>query len=299
MQKIIPNLWSNGNAREMAEFYASSFPDSRITGGSKYPESKEEGLEDFQLAMAGKDLTIELNLSGLDFVIINADDTFKSNSSNSFMVNFDPSQDENAKENLNALWEKLIDGGTALMQLDKYPFSEWYGWVQDKYGYSWQLILTDPDGEPRPVIIPSFMFGGQAQNRASEAMDFYVSVFENSSRGAAYPYGEQTGPASPEALMFADFNLCGQWFTANDSAVEQNFNFSEAVSFQVNCRDQTEIDELWSKLSSVPENEQCGWCKDKFGVSWQIVPENMGELMQKPGAFRTLMNQHKIVISEY
>lgn len=151
-QKIIPNLWFDGNAREAAEFYVSVFPNSKITGGSKYPASAQEGLADFQLNMAGKDLTVEFNLDGSDFVAINA------------------------------------------------------------------------------------------------------------------------GP---------------------------EFKFTEAVSFQVNCRDQAEIDHFWEKLSSVPESEQCGWCKDKYGLSWQIVPENMEELMQKPGAFTTMMKQHKIVIAEY
>lgn len=151
-QTIIPNLWFNGNAREAAEFYVSVFPNSSITGGSKYPESPKEGLADFQLELAGKDLTIEFSLDGNPFVAINA------------------------------------------------------------------------------------------------------------------------GP---------------------------EFTFSEAVSFQVDCKDQAEIDYFWEKLSANPEFEQCGWCKDRFGLSWQIVPANMAELMQKPNAFKTLMNQHKIIIDEF
>ncbi len=299
MQKIIPNLWFNGNAREAAEFYTNVFPNSKITGGSTYPGSAEEGLLDFQLGMAGKDLTVEFNLNGYDFVAINADDTFRPNAAISFMVNFDPSRDPTARQSLDDLWAKLIDGGEALMPLDKYPFSEWYGWVRDKYGFTWQLILTDPEGDPRPHIIPALMFGGEAQNKASEAIDYYVSTFADSGRGESYPYGQQTGPATADALMFADFRLAGQWFAANDSGVEQDYSFTEAVSLQVNCKDQAEIDAFWSKLSAVPESEQCGWCKDKYGVSWQIVPENMAELMSKPNAYKTMMNQHKFIIAEY
>lgn len=152
MRKLTPNLWFDGNAREAAEFYVSVFPNSKITGGSKYPSSQEEGLADFQLHLAGKDLTVNFSLDGNDFVAINA------------------------------------------------------------------------------------------------------------------------GP---------------------------EFKFNEAVSFQIDCKDQAEIDYYWSKLSSVPEAEQCGWCKDKYGLSWQIVPANMEELMRKPGAFKTMMKQHKIIISEY
>jgi predicted 3-demethylubiquinone-9 3-methyltransferase (glyoxalase superfamily) len=78
------------------------------------------------------------------------------------------------------------------------------------------------------------------------------------------------------------------------------FTFNEAVSFTVTCKDQDEIDYYWDKLSKVPESEQCGWCKDQFGVSWQIVPENMSELLAKgPAAIQTLMKQKKIVVAEY
>ncbi len=152
MQKITANLWFNGNAREAVEYYTSVFPNSKITGGSTYPNSQEDGLADFQLDLAGKDLTIDFSLDGHDFVAINA------------------------------------------------------------------------------------------------------------------------GP---------------------------EFSFNESVSFAVACKDQAEIDYYWSKLSAHPENEHCGWCKDKYGLSWQIVPADISELMKKPDAFKIMMNQKKIVIAEY
>lgn len=297
-QKITPSLWFEGNADEAIQFYADAFG-GEVLSVDHYPTSAEEGLADFQLELAGKMLSAVFRLGDLKFMAINAGPEFKPTPAMSFMVNFDPSRDEQAREHLDTLWEKLIDGGTALMPLDTYEFSQHYGWVQDKYGFSWQLILTDPDGEPRPFIIPSLMFGAAVQNKASEAVDFYTSVFANSEKGMQYSYGQPTGPATAESLMFSDFTLAGQWFTANDSGAEQDFTFNEAVSLEVSCKDQAEIDELWSKLSAVPDAEQCGWCKDKYGVSWQIVPENMSELMKKPGAYKTMMNQHKIVIAEY
>ena len=152
MQKIVANLWFEGNAEEAVEYYLSVFPDGRILGRSYYPKSMDEGLADFQQGLAGKVLTVEFELFGQHFTAINA------------------------------------------------------------------------------------------------------------------------GP---------------------------EFKFTEAVSFAVNCKDQEEIDYYWEKLSATPESEQCGWCKDKFGLSWQIVPENMEELMKKSGAFTTMMEQKKIVISEY
>lgn len=298
MQKIIPNIWCNGNAKEAAEFYAATFPNSEVVATSYYPQTAEEGLADFQLDMAGKELTVDFEVAGFRFSLINADATFAPNPQLSFFVNFDPARGQ-TKEQLDELWAKLSDGGQVLMSLDKYDWSEYYGWVQDKYGVSWQLMLSDPSGDPRPFIVPSLQFSGPVQNCAAEAIEYYTAVFEGSKRASAWPYGEQTGPATAESLMYADFQLNGQWFAANDSGVEQQGTFSPGISLMVNCKDQDEIDYLWEKLSSVGEAEQCGWCQDRFGVSWQIVPENMEELMKKPGAYKTMMQQHKIVISEY
>ncbi len=298
MQKIIPNIWSNGKAKEAAEFYTTAFPNSEIVATSYYPQTAEEGLADFQQDLAGKELTVDFTIGGFRLSLINADDTFAPNPSISFFVNFDPSRGE-TREQLDELWDKLSDGGQALMPLDKYDWSEYYGWVQDKYGVSWQLMLSSPDGDPRPFIVPSLQFGGAAQNRAAEAIDYYTSVFENAEKASAWPFGQATGPATAESLMYADFQIDGQWFAANDAAVEQDFTFSPGISLMINCKDQAEIDYLWEKLSSVPEAEQCGWCQDKFGVSWQVTPENMEELMKIPGAYKTMMEQHKIVIAEY
>lgn len=299
IQKIIPNLWFNGNASEAVDFYLAAFPDSKILAKSYYPKSTVEGLADFQLDLAGDVLTIEFELGQQPFVAINAGPEFSFNPSISFMVNFDPSLEHKAADHLDELWQKLSDGGDILMPLDAYPFSPRYGWVQDRYGLTWQLILTDPSGEPRPFIIPSLLFGGDKVNRAEEAIHFYVSAFKDAKAGLLARYDEATGPANAGSLMFGEFMLVGQWFAAMDSGVEQDFAFNEAVSFQVNCKDQSEIDYFWEKLASDPIFNQCGWCKDQFGLSWQIVPENMGELMDKPGAFAKLMEMKKIVIADF
>jgi predicted 3-demethylubiquinone-9 3-methyltransferase (glyoxalase superfamily) len=298
-QKITPNLWFDGNAKEAVNFYVAAFPDSKVTSTAYYPSSAEEGLADFQQNLAGKELTIEFELGKQPFTAINAGPEFKFSQSVSFMVNFDPSRDKQAREHLDELWGKLIDGGEALMPLDKYPYSERYGWVKDRYGLTWQLILTKPEGEPRPFIIPSLMFSQENTNHAEEAINFYISVFKDAKPGTMARYPEDTGPAKAGSLMFADFMLAGQWFTAMDSGIEQDSTFNEAISFAVTCKDQAEIDYFWEKLSHVPESEQCGWCKDKYGLSWQIVPENMEELMKKPGAFAKLMQMKKLVISDF
>jgi predicted 3-demethylubiquinone-9 3-methyltransferase (glyoxalase superfamily) len=298
-QKITPNLWFEGNAKEAVDFYVAAFPGSKVLYTSYYPKSAEEGLADFQMNLAGDVLTVEFELGQQRFVAINAGPEFKFNPSVSFMVNFDPSSDAKARDHLDDLWNRLSDGGQTMMPLDAYPFSERYGWVKDRYGLSWQLILTDPLGEPRPFIIPSLMFSQQNENMAETAINFYISVFKDAKLGNLSRYQEATGPAKAGSLMFGDFMLASQWFAAMDSGVEQDFKFNEACSFAVSCQNQAEIDYYWEKLSRVREAEQCGWCKDQFGLSWQIVPENMQELMERPAAFAHLMPMKKLIIADF
>ncbi len=195
------------------------------------------------------------------------------------MLNFDPSRDPKAESNLKKLWQQLSDDGIEMMPLQEYPFSKLYGWVQDKYGVSWQLILTDPSGEPRPFIIPSLMFASDNTGKAEEAAKFYLSVFKNSKLGMVARYPDDTGPAAKGSIMFMDFMLESQWFAAMDSGEDQPHKFNEAISFLVNCDTQQEIDYYWKKLSAVPESEQCGWLKDKFGLSWQVSPDSMNKML--------------------
>jgi len=141
------------------------------------------------------------------FLEISAGPFFKFNPSVSFIVNFDPSRDKDARERLNEVWNKLAEDGTVLMPLDKYPFSERYGWIQDKYGLSWQLILTNPEGEERPTIVPVLLFVGDKCGKAEEAGNFYLSLFKNTKQGviARYPNGME--PDKEGTIMFSDFML--------------------------------------------------------------------------------------------
>ncbi|RNE66835.1 VOC family protein [Cryobacterium tepidiphilum] len=296
MQTITPNLWFNGDAAEAAEFYADAFPHGRVVSTVHYPT---ENLPDFQKEMAGKPLAVDVDLGGLVITLINAGPEFPINPAISFMLNFDPLVEDDARGSLDRLWAALSAGGQELMALGEYPFSARYGWVQDRYGVNWQLMMTNPGGEQRPFVIPSLMFCGAAQNRAAEAREFYTSVFPSSRTGTVAEYPEQTGPASAGAVMFSDFMLENQWFAAMDSGAEQDFSFTEGVSLAVACEDQAEIDRLWEALSSVPEAEQCGWCKDRFGVSWQIVPANMADLMQRPDAYQKMLAMTKIEIDGF
>lgn len=270
MKKIIPHLWFDKEAKESAEFYVSIFPNSKINSHYIIKDTPSGDCD-----------IMSFDLNGVSFMSISAGPYFKINPSISFMVNFDPSKDSNAKENLNTLWEKLISGGKALMPLQEYPFSKLYGWVEDKYGVSWQLILTDPNGEERPFIVPSLLFVGEVYGKAEEAVDYYLSVFKDSKLGQRIKYSSGADPNKEGTIMFSDFRLFSSWFVAMDGGGTHNFSFNEAISFVITCDTQEEINYYWEKLSAVPESEQCGWVKDTYGVSWQIVPSKMNEMLEK------------------
>ncbi|WP_256127828.1 VOC family protein [Arthrobacter sp. SDTb3-6] len=186
----------------------------------------------------------------------------------------------------------MADGGEVRMPLGAYPFSKLYGWVEDRFGVNWQLMLADPGAERRPMLMPQFLFTGPAA-QARQAIDLYTGLLPDSGTGMLVPQ-----PADPDAVMFAEFRLAGQWFSAMDGGTAHDFTFTPGLSLEVNCAGQEEIDALWEVLSAVPEAEQCGWSVDRFGVSWQIVPDNMGELMQKPGAYQRMLDMKKIIIAE-
>lgn len=150
------------------------------------------------------------------------------------------------------------------------------------------------------TITPNLWFDGNAQ----EAVDYYLSVFKDSKILSTeyYPKTKEEGLADFQKdlagkVLTIEFELNCMKFVAINAGPE--FKFNEAVSFSIDCKDQDEIDYYWSKLSTVPESEQCGWCKDKFGLSWQVVPENAAELLKKPGAFARMMEMGKLEIDKF
>jgi predicted 3-demethylubiquinone-9 3-methyltransferase (glyoxalase superfamily) len=270
MQKIVPHLWFDTQAREAAEFYTSVFPDSEVHSSAVLRDTP-----------SGDAQTVAFAVAGYEFMAISAGSSFTLNPSVSFLLNYDPSMIDDAEQKLRRAWDTLTEGGAVLVPLNRYPFSQLFGWVQDRYGVSWQLILTDPAGEDRPFLTPLLMFVGDVCGKAEEATDFYMSLFDDARRGTLSHYPEGQEPDRAGTVNFTDFQLEGQWFAAMDSAQPHQFGFNEAISLMVVCDSQAEIDEYWEKLSAVPEAEQCGWLKDKYGVSWQVVPARMNEMMSK------------------
>jgi predicted 3-demethylubiquinone-9 3-methyltransferase (glyoxalase superfamily) len=164
------------------------------------------------------------------------------------------------------------------MELGAYPFSERYAWVMGNYGLSWQLKAfgNHPIGQK---IIPTVMFVGKVVGKAEEAMSFYVSVFHNSAVGEIARYGIGEEPNQEGTVRQGSYTLEGQEFGAMDTALELNFAFNEATSFIVHRETQEEIDYYWNKLSADPKAEICGWLKDKYGFSWQVSPNILGQMM--------------------
>lgn len=275
MEKITPHLWFNKEAREAAEFYTALFPHSKITHMTTLHDTPSGDCD-----------VVSFELSNQSFMAISAGSLFKFNPTVSFLVTFNPLQEKDAREKLDLLWNKLSCNGMELMQLQEYPFSKRYGWVQDKYGLSWQLILSDLINE-RQFIIPSLLFVGNRCGKAEEAINFYTSIFKNSRRGSVARYDSEQAPNQEGTIAFADFMLLDRWFAAMDSAEISDFAFNEAISFMVNCETQEEIDYYWEKLSAVPEAEQCGWLKDKYGLSWQIVPTVLSDMMKNGSSKQT------------
>lgn len=212
------------------------------------------------------------------------------------MLNFDPlafGGEEAARAYLKHCHDLLAEGGE-LMPLGEYPFSKYYAWVRDRYGFTWQLMLTDPAGEPAPFFIPALMFGGPNLGNCLPATEAYISLFDGH-RPLLRVY-EEDGMLEKGSVEFTNFVLGGRWFAAMDSGAFHDFTFSLGVSLILSVPDQTLIDHHWAELSAYPEAERCGWCKDRWGVSWQILPDNLGSLLQDEGFRSAFMSMGKILI---
>ena len=269
MQKITPHLWFDKEAKEAAEFYVSTFPQSKITSITTLHDTPSGSAD-----------VLAFELLGREFQAISAGPYFQFNPSVSFHVIC------RTKDEVDAIWTRLAEGGTVLMELGEYPFSDRFGWVQDRYGLSWQISSTGR-ADTKQNIMPALMFVGSVSGKAEEAIRFWISVFREGKVDAIQHYGPGEEPDREGTLRYATFSLLGQEFSAMDSAHEHRFAFNEAISFVVNCDTQKEIDYYWRQLSAVPEAEQCGWLKDKYGLSWQIVPSGMGELLAGDDPART------------
>ena len=246
--------WFDGNAKEAADFYCSIFPESKITIDTP--------------------MVVNFELWGQKFMGLDGGPIFTKNPSISHFVVFD------TIEEVDNAWTSLSEGGKVMMPLDTYPWSKKYGWIQDKFGVSWQLSAGELN-DTGQHISTSLMFVRDKVGKAQSTIHLYTTLFDNSSVTGIQHYGEGEGDR-PDLIKHAQFALDGGIFMAMDSSGPHDFDFNEGISLVVECKTQEEIDKYWNALTERGEESMCGWLKDEFGVSWQIIPADLGKWMSDP-----------------
>lgn len=275
-QEISISIWFDSEAETAAKLYTSLFSESKMGDITHYGK---EGKE-VHGQPEGKVMTAEFTLANLRFVGINGGPIFKPNPSISFFVVCETEQETDK------LWKSLLNGGQVLMAMDKYAWSEKYGWLSDRYGISWQISMGNIK-DTGQKITPSIMYTGNQNGRTREAIGFYTSVFGDSSITGILPYEKGDGDTEGN-VKHAQFTLSRQTFMAMDSSLPHQFNFDEGVSFVVNCHNQEEIDYFWEKFTKNGGQESnCGWLKDKFGLSWQVDSIRLNEMLKDPDKDKT------------
>jgi len=252
---IYPCLWFDGKAKEAADFYCTVFEKSAIISENQ--------------------MVVIFESAGHKFMCLNGGPGFKINPSISFYVIC-----ETEKE-IDLLSAKLLEGGSELMPLDKYEWSAKYVWLQDRFGVNWQLSYGGME-KINKKISNMLMFTGENAGRAEAAISFYTSVFGGGSDIIGITRYTKDDSDKEGAVKHSEFMLGEQTFMAIDSSYMHQFSFNEAVSLVVDCETQEEIDYFWDKLTEGGEEVQCGWLKDRFGVSWQVVPTVLAGLMNDP-----------------
>lgn len=292
MQKITPFLWFNNNAEEAVNFYTSLFDNSSTLNVTRYNEQSAAASRQ----KPGTAMTIAFKLEEQNFTALNGGSHFKLNQAISFFVYCE------SETKIDQIYKKLSEGGIVMMPLDKYDWSPRYAWVVDKFGLSWQLDVDKINNQQK--ILPAFLFVNDKVLKVKEAVNYYSAVFPDSKIIMEWPYDKSAG-LPDETLLFAQFKLADHLFNAMSGTGEHKFDFNEAFSFVVNCDDQNEVDFYWNKLTSDGGMEsQCGWLKDKFGISWQIVPTILIELLgdadpvKAQKVMMSMLKMKKIIIAD-
>lgn len=271
-QRIVPQLWlgKDVDAEELVNFYAHVFPDTKLLSKFGLPESNVINNEGRITVEFEDKCTTQVTFSIRGYVMagLASSVNIEKNPSISFLVHFKPDEETL----LDDAYNKLMVDGEALMALDKYPFAPKYAWVKDKYGFTWQLFLMEDDVPGRDLVIPTLTFTGEVLGEAVEAMNFYSEVFRDSNTPEVYHYPEGMPPNETTHVMHGEVILENFIFSVQDSAIVHDFEFNESISFIVLCDNQEENDYYFNALTAQPEAEQCGWVKDKFGVSWNVEP---------------------------
>ena len=254
-EKITPCLWFNGQAKEAASLYCSVFANAKIASQSP--------------------IVTEINVSGHSITLLDGGPMYQPNPSISFYYICDTEQE------FDRIWNAFVKEGAVMMPMDKYPWSEKYGWITDKYGISWQVALGKIS-DVGQKITPCLLFTGKQYGRADEAIAHYADIFKTQHVDGILRYCANELPDKEGNVKHAQIALNNQKFMLMESARPHSFTFSEGVSLTIHCETQEEIDYYWERFTESGEESRCGWLKDKFGVSWQIIPTILGKLMSDP-----------------
>ncbi|NLJ00275.1 MAG: VOC family protein [Bacteroidales bacterium] len=271
-KSMYPCIWSNHNARVMADFYVSAFPNARVVDENQ--------------------AVVVFTVNDQRIMLLNGGEMFNPTPTISLMY---LSSDEKEVEEI---YRKLSDGGKDLMPLDSYGFSKKYAWVEDRFGMTWQLY-TGNEKDIAQKIVPTLMFVDKNNGKAEEAVNFYMSIFPASGEARFSRYTGEEGETLGN-IQHGQFVVNNYMMMIMDSSYPHSFNFNEGVSLVVECNTQEEIDLYWERLiADGGEEGMCGWLKDRFGVSWQVVPAVIDKLMQRsPKVLEMMMNMGKLDIQK-
>lgn len=258
MQPIIPHLWYDTEAKEAVAFYVDLF------GG------KIDWTYTITDTPSGDSDLIQFQLGDMTLAAISAGPYFKLNESMSLMVNVA------SKDEVTRLYQALSEGGRILMPLGEYPFSPYYVWLEDRFGLSWQLSYAPDLDKPYQFDI-CLLFSQDQVGLAQPMLDYYKDKLPQASVGQLSYYGEGEAAVEAAKLNYAELLVGGQKMIVMDHGYGGEVSFNEAFSLMVYVDSQDELNFYYDLLSAVPEAEMCGWVKDQFGISWQIVPRILME----------------------
>lgn len=271
---ISPCVWFQGDGHLAMARYASVVPGAAPLPGSAYPDGTpgRHGMPD------GHPLMVVHQLGPTSMQALNGGPQYRPTPAVSYVLQLATA------EQVDAAWAALRTDGEVLMPLQAYDWSERYGWCNDRWGVSWQVMLATNDEEG--LVASALLFTGRRAGCADAAMSRYASLVPDAEVLVRQLSGRQDGSAH---LQHAQLRAGGHTLWFQDSDVDHAFTFSPGNSLVATCDSQDEIDHLWHALSAVPEAEACGWLVDEFGVSWQIVPRQLGSLMSDPALARRVM----------
>jgi len=250
---IYPCIWFNNNAQEAADFYCTLFNDARL--------------------LESNPMVARFSAGGISFMLLNGGPKYAPTSAVSYFVYCE------AETEINRLYDALKEGGKILMPLDKYDWSPRYAWIEDRFGVNWQLDVEAINSPQK--IVPNLLFVNQKNSKVHEAREKYTAIFKPSMLLMNMAYPPEAGMPNG-SLLFAQFKLNGFIMNAMSSTLQHDYDFSPGNSFVVECDTQEEIDAFWEALGKNGRYDMCGWLADEFGVSWQIVPSILSQLMSDP-----------------